>query len=128
MAMATLCRTMLQDKSPGAVTRRKGSAITEAWLSQTEKLAERVEKTGTAATAVQGDAPVTQAEVDRYDGINLQLLETFVEAFDEGHKVDPQIPRLIPISLRRWFSRGVRQPASEAVAPAGPGEGKTPTG
>ncbi len=128
VAMAKLCRTMLADKSPGAVTRRRGSAITEEWLSQTEVLAERVKATGKTATAVQGDAPVTQAEVDRYDGINLRLLELFVEAFDTGHKVDPQIPRLIPISLRRWFSRGLRQPASEAVAPTGAGDGKAPTG
>ncbi len=127
-AMAKLCRTLLEDESPGAVTRRRGSPITEAWLSETEALARRVEKTGKTATAVQGDAPITQAEVDRYDGINLRLLEAFVDAFDTGHKVDPQIPRLIPISLRRWFSRGLRQPTSEAGSTDGAGDGKAPVG
>jgi hypothetical protein len=122
VAQVKLCRTFMKDQSPAAVLPRKGIAATEAWLKESEALAERVRRSGTAAAAVQGDGKVTQAEVDRWDGINLRLLQLFIEAFEVGNGVDPHVPRLVPISLRRWVDRGQRPAAAEEEGDTTAGE------
>ena len=66
-----------------------------------------------------------QAELDWLDGVNLQVLDEVVHAFEAAHDLDPSIPRLAPIATR-WLSskrskitlakRGAARPTSEAPA------------
>jgi hypothetical protein len=66
---------------------------------------------------------VSQAELDRADGINIVLLRQVLRTFEAAHAVDPMVPRLVPISTRHLFSRGSgkrpkKPTGAKAVAPA----------
>jgi hypothetical protein len=41
-----------------------------------------------------------------------------IDAFEKAHDIDPTIPRLVPISVRRHFGKHVRN-ATAKPAPAG---------
>ena len=47
------------------------------------------------------DAAVSQAEVDLWDGVNLLLLECILDLFEAAHALEPSVPRLLPLVLRR---------------------------
>lgn len=101
---------------------RAGAAeagLDDAMLARTESLAAQIASTGEAATAVRPRSKVAQNEVDRWDGINLTLLRRIMDIFEAGHLVDPSVPRLVPISLQRFFT----QSRPKKVEPAGPGAG-----
>ena len=91
----------------------------------------RVQKTVTAALRKPAAGKVTQGQLDVADGVNLTLLDQIVSAFDHAHDIDPTIPRLIPISTRRFFKGGVRAKSPKAPkaekTPAPAGTGGTPT-
>jgi hypothetical protein len=53
-----------------------------------------------------------QAGLDREDGIAILLLGQIVRAFEAAHDLDPTVPRLLPNSTRRLFSRRVKKTTS----------------
>lgn len=117
--LVTVGRAILADKSSVIVDRRKHSSLDAAWLDEAQTLAAEVLTLGGKAKAALPAGPVSHAEVDRRDGINLALLEQLIDAFEAGHAEDPAIPRLIPKALRNYFSRTRRAPAP-APEPAPP--------
>jgi len=58
-----------------------------------------------------------QAALDREDGIAILLLGQIVRAFDAAHDIDSTIPRLLPNSARRLFSRRAKKTSSTATPP-----------
>ncbi len=60
----------------------------------------------------------TQGVLDKKDGEAFHLLEAIIDAFEKAHDIDPTIPRLVPISMRRHFGKHVRN-ATAKPAPAG---------
>lgn len=116
-ALAKVGREMLKNPSAGLASRLKTSRLTKALLDDTQELARDVRATGDAAGAVASIATVPQTEVDYWDGINLYFLGTFMDVFESGNEVDPTIPRLVPISLRKYFTPARRTP--EAAKPVG---------
>lgn len=80
-----------------------------------------VRTTSARAGERQESRAAAQAALDREDGIAILLLGQIVRAFDAAHDIDPTIPRLLPNSTRRLFSRKVKE-----VTPATPPP--TPTG
>lgn len=101
---------------------RAGAAeagLDDAMLGRTETLAAELARVGEVATAVRPRSKVAQNEVDRWDGINLTLLRRIMDIFEAGHLVDPSVPRLVPISLQRFFTQP--RPKKGAPAPGGPG-------
>ncbi|AUX24988.1 uncharacterized protein SOCEGT47_055290 [Sorangium cellulosum] len=103
-ALVKVGRALLADTSAAAEQRRKGTRLDAAKLDEIEALAGEIRKAGDAAAAVTASASVDQTEVDTWDGMNLLLLEMIIDLFDAGHLVDPSVPRLVPISLGRYFS------------------------
>ncbi len=85
----------------------------------------------TTATAVRSTAAragerlegraAAQTALDREDGIAILLLGQIVRAFDAAHDLDPTIPRLLPNSTRRLFSRRSKKstPVSSPATPTG---------
>lgn len=104
-ALAEIGRLVLADTSPGAVQRRRGSRITAAFLAGSEALAADVEASGREAGAVPARLPVSQTDLDLWDGRNLLFMGKLIDAFESGHAAEPSVPRLIPNSLRSWFGR-----------------------
>lgn len=118
-------RAFLADKSPAMVARRKGSRLSKAWLDGASALAGEVRKTGDLARSTLAASPVSQTEVDYWDGMALALFDLIIDMCDSGNKADPMIPRLVPIALRSYFSpsrrkSGKGEPAEGASAPAEP--------
>jgi len=124
-ALVAIGREMLADPSPAMKLRLADgeSGVTTEYLDACEETAGRVAKAESVGGAVLPSPEVSQAEVDRWDGINLVLLETVIRAFEAGHRVNPTVPRVLPISLRTYFTKTKRSAKSTepavAVAEAG---------
>lgn len=119
-ALVKIGRSMLKDGDASLKARLAGSRLTKAYLDATAELAKDARATGEVANAVAGVTGVSQTEVDYWDGINLYFLSTFVDVFEAGNQVDPTIPRLVPISLRHWFSPSRTKSGDAGPPPAGP--------
>ncbi len=117
-ALINVGRRMLKRPTGGMKARLEDSGLTSARLDAAAQLAEDARAAGDAADALTGRGPVTQAELDYWDGINLTLLGNFIEVFEAAHEVDPTVPRLVPIALRGYFRRG-RTGAKSAAPNAG---------
>jgi hypothetical protein len=65
----------------------------------------RVRTTAAKVGSIAPNSKVTQGDLDRADGINVLLLGQLIRAFDGAHNINPTVPRLVPISTRRLFSR-----------------------
>ena len=60
---------------------------------------------------------VTQGGLDKKDGEAYFLLEAIVDAFEKAHDIDPTLPRLVPISMRRHFGKHARKAPAAAAEP-----------
>lgn len=116
-ALAQLGLRYLRDKDPGVVARRALIVLPEAVLKETQELAAKIRTVGTAAEAVREQTGISQSELDLWDGINLTLLQNIVDAFDAGHAASPTVPRLLPLSLMRWFGRARPTKKGQPKAP-----------
>jgi hypothetical protein len=72
-----------------------------------------VKKTAGDAKKRHSGGKVTQGALDRADGINMMLLGQIIDAFEQANDIDPTIPRLVPISTRRHFSRKAKKKGPE---------------
>ncbi len=122
-ATVKLGRRLLAKPSKAMLVRlADGEAgVSTEWLDACQDLAGQIRQAGIAAQSALPTPSVSQADVDRWDGINLVLLRQLIRLFEAGHQVDPSIPRLIPISLRAVFGYRKVKPA-EPVQPAAPAE------
>jgi hypothetical protein len=77
-----------------------------------------VRSTTLEASARPSGKRATQGRLDKKDGEAFHLLDAIVDAFEKAHDIDPTIPRLVPISLRRHFSGHARKVAAPAAAEA----------
>jgi hypothetical protein len=100
LALVGLGRDYLADPSPEMVQRRQRSRLREALLADVEALTARMLNQGLAAQAVANLPPVTQSEVDYWDGVALWFLRRIIEAFDAARLTDPRVPRLLAIATR----------------------------
>jgi hypothetical protein len=60
---------------------------------------------------------VTQGSLDRKDGEAFLLFDAILSAFEKAHDIDPAIPRLVPISMRRHFGKHARKAPAAPSAP-----------
>lgn len=111
-ALASVGAEMLKDKSPGMTARLAKTALTKASLDKHKESAAALAKAVKAAGAVKSASPITQSEVDLWDGIAITLFEQFVEAVEDAREDDPTIPAPSIIGLRGWFRRLSRKKVS----------------
>lgn len=106
---------MLADPAPLLAARIADSRLSRAWLERSLAIAAEARRSGAIADTALPLTPVTQAEVDYWDGMALTLLDIVVTSCEAGHRADPSIPRLVPIALRGWFSpsRGKKKKGGE---------------
>ena len=73
------------------------------------------------ATPTLRDDARAQAEVDRWDGVNLRLLGAIVRAFAHGHAALASVPKLRVDALRHalnLYTKRAKKPAAEPAKPA----------
>lgn len=80
-----------------------------------EEAARQVLETGNAAQAAVRRG-VEQGEQDVQDGLCMFLTLEIARAFDAAHDLDPTIPRVVPVMIRRAL--GYRAPKKPVKAPA----------
>ncbi|MFO0576634.1 MAG: hypothetical protein U1A78_21720 [Polyangia bacterium] len=118
--LARLARSYLDSRDPNLKARAVATGLGVPLLNDTFALAGRTDELRTSGPALRPAVSVPLREVARWDGINLTLLAHLLDVFDAARLIDPSIPRLLPMSLRAWFS-----PLS--IAPKKrPGEGGSP--
>ena len=109
-AQVTLARGWLT-KPPGKMAARlKTSRITAAWLAKADEVATGLRGASTAAAATRSATPVSSADVDHVDGLNLLLLRSVIAQFEAAHQSDPAIPRLVFNSLNSHVHRAHHAP------------------
>jgi hypothetical protein len=70
-----------------------------------------------AASARAAGKNVTRGSLDKKDGEAFHLLEAIIDAFEKAHDIDPTIPRLVPISMRRHFGTHKTKTPAAATPP-----------
>jgi len=96
--------------------------VTGERLDRSAALAEEALAAGRYdATPTLRDDARAQAEVDRWDGVNLRLLGAIVRAFAHGQAALASVPRLRVDALRHalnLYSKRAKKPAAEPAKPA----------
>ncbi|MFO0748368.1 MAG: hypothetical protein U1F43_22300 [Myxococcota bacterium] len=114
--LEALGRRFLGDARPAVKGRIKSKRLTAAYLDRLAAAGTEVERTGRAARVRLTAKKLSQAEVDTLDGLNLHLLSDIIHAFEAAHTLDHQVPRLVPISVRRFLAGAVkRKPSTDAT-------------
>ena len=129
VALATLLDRYLGDPDPKITARRAEMQLDGELSAQARVLATQVLLRGSSEKTPRTATP--NAEVDRWDGINLLLLDQLIAIFEAGHELDPTVPRLLPQALRGWFGRSRSnkpEPSPTPGQPDGVGTAVTPAG
>jgi hypothetical protein len=82
----------------------RGDGIDEAYLSLVEQHAAELEADA-SDRGVAGEAPVSQREIDRLDGLCLAAMRRMRRVFALQRVVDPRVPTLVAIATRSVFRR-----------------------
>jgi hypothetical protein len=114
MPCGTISAEMLADKSAGMKARKERSKLDAAAIKKYRELAALSAGAVREAAAVAPVSPVTQPDVDLWDGIAITFFEQFVEVLEQAREEDPTIPAPSIIGLRGWFRRASRKGRGEA--------------
>ncbi len=121
--LAGIGKRFLGHKKDAIATRARLVRLDEAYVATLIAAAAAIRSTKLDASARSAGKKVTQGSLDKKDGEAYFLLEAIIDAFEKAHDIDPTIPRLVPISMRRHFGKHTRKvvaSATPAPAPAAP--------
>ncbi len=125
-ALCTIAEKMLAEPTPGMTIRLARNKITTGSIQKWRELAEAARIAKREADAVAPAPPVTQADIDVWDGIAITLFEQFVDAVEDARRLDPAIPAPSIIGLRNWFGRRSNKDESPENPPDAASSGTTP--
>jgi hypothetical protein len=115
--LAAIGQRFLGHKKDALATRAKLMRLDAAYVDAITAAAAAVRGTSVAASAKSSGKKATQGPLDRKDAEAFHLLEAIIDAFEKAHDIDPTIPRLVPISMRRHFGKHARKAPTGAAAP-----------
>ncbi len=107
--LATLGRELLSSADPILKAGVQLARLDDVYLARLDSFAAEVKRTAQAARVRATAARAAQGEIDFLDGVNLDLLERVINAFEGAHAIDPSIPRLVPIATRRLLGKRRRK-------------------
>ena len=116
--LAAIGARFLSHKKDAVATRTKLMRLDLPYVTAISDAAVAIRTTKLEASARSSGKKVTQGSLDKKDGEAYFLLEAIIDAFEKAHDIDPTIPRLVPISMRRHFGKHTRK-APAPAAPAG---------
>lgn len=120
VALCDVADAMLSDSSPGMLSRRARNRLTKVSVQIHRDLAASAAQALRDAASVAPTTPVSQSQVDLWDGIAITFFEQLVDALEQAREVDPTIPAPSIIGLRGWFRRASRKNRGDAEGvPAG---------
>jgi hypothetical protein len=102
--LAKLLRDWLGRDDADLAARLELASLDAEYADELDAAAKGVRKAHAARTTG-ARAQLAQGELDRQDGISVLLLGQILRAFDSAHTRNPTVPKLVPISTRRLFSR-----------------------
>ncbi len=108
-ALCVVAEKMLAEPTDGMKIRLARNKVTADAITNLRSLATSARDAKREADAVAPAPAVTQSDVDVWDGIAISFFEQFVDAVENGHRVDPAIPAPSIIGLRSWFGRTSRK-------------------
>ncbi|MDI1484095.1 hypothetical protein [Polyangium sp. y55x31] len=91
------------------------ASLDAAYAAELRAAANAVQTTAAQAGERNAARAAAQAGLDREDGVAILLLGQIVRAFDAANDLDPTIPRLLPNSTRRLFSRRTKKKETGAA-------------
>ncbi|MDI1448910.1 hypothetical protein [Polyangium sp. 6x1] len=116
VALCDVADAMLSDSSSGMLSRRARNRLTKVAVQTYRDLAATAAQALRDAASVAPTAPVSQSQVDLWDGIAITFFEQLVDALEQAREVDPTIPAPSIIGLRGWFRRASRKNRDDAEA------------
>lgn len=125
-AMGLLLLDWLDSDDAALHTRLELAQLDKGYVTELDVASLAVRK-AQAAASKRNSHKAQQAELDREDGVQILLLGQIIRAFESAHARDATIPRLVPISTRRLFSRRAKKQAADTPAPAGPAVAVAPS-
>ncbi len=115
--LAGIGKRFLGHKKDAVATRAKVMRLDEPYLKKMTDAAAAIRATKLEASGRSAGKTVTQGSLDKKDGEGYFLLEAIIDAFEKAHDIDPTIPRLVPISMRRHFGKHARKAPAALPAP-----------
>lgn len=106
--LASIGKRFLGHKKDVVATRAKVMRLDEPYLNRMTDAAAPIRATRLDASGRSAGKKVTQGALDKKDGEAFHLLEAILSAFEKAHDIDPTLPRLVPISMRRHFGKHAR--------------------
>jgi hypothetical protein len=115
--LASIGKRFLGHKKGPVATRAKVMRLDEPYLKKMTDAAAAIRATELNASGRSAGKKVTQGSLDMKDGEAFLLFDAIIDAFEKAHDIDPTIPRLVPISMRRHFGKHVRKAPAAPPAP-----------
>jgi hypothetical protein len=119
---AKIGKRFLGHKKDAVAARTKLMRLDEPYVNVITDAAAAIRSTKLDASARSAGKKATQGSLDKKDGEAFFLLEAIIDAFEKAHDIDPTIPRLVPISMRRHFGKHTRK---APIAPEPTGDDST---
>ena len=117
--LAAIGERFLGHKKDALAARAKVLCLDAPYVAALTAAAKAIRSTDLAASGRSSGKKATQGGLDKKDGEAFHLLEAIIDAFEKAHDIDPTIPRLVPISMRRHFTTH-KTKAAPAAEPAPP--------
>jgi hypothetical protein len=115
--LASIGKRFLGHKKGLVATRARVMRLDEPYLKRMTDAAAAIRATRLDASGRSAGKTVTQGSLNKKDGEAYHLLEAIIDAFEKAHDIDPTIPRLVPISMRRHFGKHARKAPAAPPAP-----------
>lgn len=115
--LAAIGARFLGHKKDPLAARAKLLRLDEPYVAALTAAAKAIRSSNLAASGRSAGKKATQGSLDKKDGEAFHLLEAIIDAFEKAHDIDPTIPRLVPISMRRHFGTHKNKAPVEATPP-----------
>ena len=115
--LAGIAKRFLGHKKDAIAARARLGRLDAAYVATMTDAAAAIRSTTVDASARSAGKKVTQGSLDMKDGEAFLLFDAIIDAFEKAHDIDPTIPRLVPISMRRHFGKHARKAPAAPPAP-----------
>lgn len=118
--LAAIGARFLGHDKDALAARAKLLQLDQPYVEALTAAAKAIRGTTLSASGRSSGKKATQGPLDKKDGEAFHLFEAILTAFEKAHDIDPTIPRLVPISMRRHFTAHAKKARTADASPAPP--------